>query len=345
MPGTPAPSQLLTLPLPPGNDALAPTLGGYLLALLSALCRDGEGFSARHPFGREGWKRDLYVPMVAAGMVPGEIDGDGYLIRCDTEAADTLILDAIAALSPPHQLGCICAEILDEGGDIVQCPVHHDAHEPFGEWLGGDGDEDTPEPAAVTEPEPADASEPEPAPLNPDMARALTRATAIIAEKDAEIGNLSQRLDLAASALAGDREGIRLWMLDCAASAGRHRARAGLAECQLAQAVAALRRLSLNDEMAGMGQRDSDPEAIARCRHAAGALETIARLAAGEAAASPASHVVIDRASIECVLLDHAAELSGDKADANLAELAYCYKQATGWDAIAEAAAGEADNA
>ena len=35
----------------------------------------------------------------------------------------------------------------------------------------------------------------------------------------------------------------------------------------------ALRRLSLNDEMAGMGQRDDDPEAIARCRHARRALD------------------------------------------------------------------------
>jgi hypothetical protein len=37
----------------------------------------------------------------------------------------------------------------------------------------------------------------------------------------------------------------------------------------------ALRRLSLNDEMAGMGQRDDDPEAIARCRYACRALDEV----------------------------------------------------------------------
>jgi hypothetical protein len=51
------------------------------------------------------------------------------------------------------------------------------------------------------------------------------------------------------------------------------------AESQVFVARAALRRLALNDEMAGMGQRDGDPEAIARCRYAAGALETMDRLA------------------------------------------------------------------
>jgi hypothetical protein len=83
--------------------------------------------------------------------------------------------------------------------------------------------------AAVTEPESAAASELEPAPLSSDVGRALTRATAIIAERDAEVARLSQRLDLAASALAGDHEGIRLWMLDCTAQAERHRERADAA--------------------------------------------------------------------------------------------------------------------
>jgi hypothetical protein len=51
-------------------------------------------------------------------------------------------------------------------------------------------------------------------------------------------------------------------------------------DAQLAVARAALRRLSLTDEMAGMGQRDGDPELTARCRHAAGALKAMGRLAA-----------------------------------------------------------------
>ena len=43
-------------------------------------------------------------------------------------------------------------------------------------------------------------------------------------------------------------------------------------------ATEALRMLSLIDEMAGMGQRDNDPELKVRCRHAAHALERIAEL-------------------------------------------------------------------
>lgn len=52
------------------------------------------------------------------------------------------------------------------------------------------------------------------------------------------------------------------------------------------------------------------------------------------------AHVVIDRATIECVLLDHADELDDThgKVDANLAELAHVYQRLTGFDAKAEAA-------
>ena len=43
-------------------------------------------------------------------------------------------------------------------------------------------------------------------------------------------------------------------------------------------------------------------------------------------------------AAIECVLLDHEDELGGDNVDANLAELAYVYRQRTGWTAEQETA-------
>ena len=56
----------------------------------------------------------------------------------------------------------------------------------------------------------------------------------------------------------------------------------GDTEANLSYVKAALRRLALIDEMAGMGQRDNDPELKARCAHAAGTLETIERLMAGD---------------------------------------------------------------
>jgi hypothetical protein len=46
-------------------------------------------------------------------------------------------------------------------------------------------------------------------------------------------------------------------------------------------------------------------------------------------------------ASIECVLLDHRDELDGDNVDPNLAELAYVYRQQTGWT-VADEVAGDA---
>ena len=60
----------------------------------------------------------------------------------------------------------------------------------------------------------------------------------------------------------------------------REKSRRVTAEAALGIAKDALRRLALVDEMAGMGQRDNDPELKARCRHASRALEQIAALEA-----------------------------------------------------------------
>lgn len=43
------------------------------------------------------------------------------------------------------------------------------------------------------------------------------------------------------------------------------------------------------------------------------------------------------KAAIECVLLDHADQLSGEDVDANLSELAYVYEQLTSWTVEREA--------
>lgn len=48
--------------------------------------------------------------------------------------------------------------------------------------------------------------------------------------------------------------------------------------------------------------------------------------------------VVIDRATIECVLLDHVAAYTGPPGtqDPSLAELAHVYRELTGFDAVRE---------
>lgn len=94
---TPTPKQILDLPLP-DNDFGATTVRGYLVALLTQLWREEEGFSGKRPFGNSGWTYDVYVPMVRAGMVPGRFTDDGELVGFKWPDADALILRAIQAL-------------------------------------------------------------------------------------------------------------------------------------------------------------------------------------------------------------------------------------------------------
>lgn len=92
------PQQLLDLSLPE-NDSGASTVRGYLVALLAELWREEDGFSGKRPFGNSGWPYDIYVPMVRAGIVEGQLDEDGYAERVDVPAADELILAAIQSLA------------------------------------------------------------------------------------------------------------------------------------------------------------------------------------------------------------------------------------------------------
>lgn len=77
------------------NDAYAETIRDYLEALLRALWQEGESFSGKRPFGNSGWEYDLYQPLIAAGLVGGEVDGNGDINECDTDAAYDLIDKAI----------------------------------------------------------------------------------------------------------------------------------------------------------------------------------------------------------------------------------------------------------
>ena len=82
------------------NDSGATTIGGYLLKLLETLWEKGEGFSGKSPFGNSGWKYDLYKPLVEVGAVEGKLDSDGYIESVDTDAANSMIFNAIEALAP-----------------------------------------------------------------------------------------------------------------------------------------------------------------------------------------------------------------------------------------------------
>lgn len=103
----PAPTgaQVLALPLPKDTDSGAATVKEFLACLLERLWAEKDGFSAKHPFGDDDWASELYIPMMRAGWIDGELGDDGYILDMDTDSGDELIRAAIAEL---------CGDNLDE---------------------------------------------------------------------------------------------------------------------------------------------------------------------------------------------------------------------------------------
>lgn len=91
-------TNVLDLPMQE-NDAEASTIREYLGKLLLTVWIEGEQFSGKRPFGNSGWEFDLYIPLVKAGLVWGEIDEDGYVETVDHGAGDLIIGDAIRELT------------------------------------------------------------------------------------------------------------------------------------------------------------------------------------------------------------------------------------------------------
>lgn len=91
-------AEVLAVPMNRPNDAEAGTIKEYLIKLLTELWEKGEGFSGKRPFGNSGWEHELYLPLLEAGAVNGKLDSEGYIQEVDSDAANTLIFDAIDAL-------------------------------------------------------------------------------------------------------------------------------------------------------------------------------------------------------------------------------------------------------
>ena len=58
----------------------------YLTTLLLRVWDEGESFSGKRPFGNSGWEYDLYKPLIAANVIKGELDEDGYIDGVDDKA-------------------------------------------------------------------------------------------------------------------------------------------------------------------------------------------------------------------------------------------------------------------
>jgi hypothetical protein len=80
------------------NDAGAKTIRHYFQLLLTTLVQEKEGFSGKRPFGNSGWDRELYVPLIKAHIIPGELDEDGYIAWVDSKLADELLCKIIKLL-------------------------------------------------------------------------------------------------------------------------------------------------------------------------------------------------------------------------------------------------------
>jgi hypothetical protein len=80
------------------NDADVATIGEYLAKLLLVLWAEKDTFSGKRPFGNSDWTGEIEVALIAAGMVQGSLDEDGYLDDVDDDAVDRLIRSAITAM-------------------------------------------------------------------------------------------------------------------------------------------------------------------------------------------------------------------------------------------------------
>lgn len=93
--------RVLSLKLPPDNDADVATVRAYLVKLLHNVWTEEEGFDGKRPFGNSGWQMDIYKPMIEADIVDGIIDHDGYVEQFDEHAAERIVLAAIESLATP----------------------------------------------------------------------------------------------------------------------------------------------------------------------------------------------------------------------------------------------------
>lgn len=92
------PQQTLALIIEDSDAGTNITIRQYLKELLKKLWNEGEGFSGKRPFGNSGWQYELYTPLIKAKFITGVFDENGYIEDCDTDLANTLILEAIEGL-------------------------------------------------------------------------------------------------------------------------------------------------------------------------------------------------------------------------------------------------------
>lgn len=85
----------------PVDDPEGGTVREYLVALLSRLWKEGEGFSAKRPFGDSDWEFRVYEGLIRGGFLQGDPES---FEDFDTKAADVYIQGLIECLAHPIRL-------------------------------------------------------------------------------------------------------------------------------------------------------------------------------------------------------------------------------------------------
>lgn len=74
------------------------TIKEYFIEILKRFWEEKEGFSGKRPFGNSGWDWDLFIPLIKAGLIKGELDEDGDIEDFDEKQANEIISNYIDTL-------------------------------------------------------------------------------------------------------------------------------------------------------------------------------------------------------------------------------------------------------
>jgi hypothetical protein len=98
------------------NDIGAKTIGEYFEKLLLTLWDEQEAFSGKRPFGNSGWEYDVYASLIAAGVLDGSLDEEGYVEDVSYSAANDIVCNMIkqifASGTNDHSAGVV---------EVVRC--------------------------------------------------------------------------------------------------------------------------------------------------------------------------------------------------------------------------------
>lgn len=77
------------------------TIREWLISLLTRVWIEQDEFSGKRPWGNSGWDYDVYLPLIKAGLVSGEVGGEDegeWLDDVDSDTGRALVAAMIRRL-------------------------------------------------------------------------------------------------------------------------------------------------------------------------------------------------------------------------------------------------------